>query len=362
MSAPVDNRRFPGLREWFRGKLADGTIAGICLSVAVLVALRVPGYDQDGLGEVLAEVDTVIIGVLIGLLVTPDSMRVLRQAELNLLAAPGVISRVSDTELTKLVHDILAVRSSPDIAQLATQHGWKPILDAWQREGGSIVHIDQHYDIELSGPHPRPLSTPVYWVETVLRAERYIPLTECWVSFARSTDALRREFTEAACLSRELVEVSEADWEILLERGAMNAEISYDGRPVPSPRAERPSTDLFRLHFVLPEPVVGVRSTVEMRMEFLLYAQLRAFPVRFPTYFCVGQTEVSLRMNDPAITKLDAMVNFAGDTELAQSPEPVGWQPRQSPSSRSLRIWSSKNVALWPGSGVIFFWDSEEHE
>lgn len=341
-----------------KAKWRGGVPQALLLCVAVLVVLRYPGFADDGFWRAIAEVDLIVVGVLAGLLLLPEPKLVVSD-QLDFRKAPPIVGALDEEVVTDLIRDILAIRSSPQIAEFATRHGWKPIVDLGSGTRNAF-RSDLQYEVELSRSALTEWAE-FYSVHTTTKARRILPPGEPWISFARTITALRSEYREQECIGRELVLVPGTLWEEFIAKGRLVAHLSVGPTwQCTDPTLERVNPDLVRFRF--PEPPAQVRPdpVVTEHTWFPAPRSVSWFPVKFSDYFCMGQTRVRFRINDPDVSFVDALVSFAGDTELDPSNEGVSFDIDDEGGAHRVEVRTSDDVVLWPGSGVSFVWSHQD--
>ncbi|MGH9224994.1 MAG: hypothetical protein ACRD2W_14735 [Acidimicrobiales bacterium] len=360
--------RFIGWRrkEWqvfaqrIRNRWKDGTLPSLAVVFAMLVVLRAPGYANSGLLRAVAELLLIIAGVLFGMLLVPDTSKgIVDSLDLDLRRAPEVVSSMTELAWEEMVRSFIAARSSGEVAEMATSNGCFPIMRA-ATGAGRQFRRDMTYSVEL-----RALDVAgqrMYKAESRHSCRRSLPGENVWISFARTAEALRGEFAEASCLSRELAEFEPLVWQELANQGMfrarMKAGVWEDGGGTPE---WLQGNDLLRLHFAgLPAATAGQAPTeVVVWSTFALPYRTTFFPVRFASYFCRGQTRVTFRIEDDAVTDLEAFVSFAGDLELDPRREVFKVERLPGDPCRAEVSTTSDEVLLWPGSGVSFVWSRD---
>ncbi|MDQ6948005.1 MAG: hypothetical protein M3256_17495 [Actinomycetota bacterium] len=274
--------------------------------------------------------------------------------------AVQIAAGLEEDQLTELLRDILQSRYGGAVAELATRHGWYPIVHA----GAAARRRNLDYRAQVTGPVAAH-GTSLYSVEVAFASECTIGSSPLWVSFAQNVADLRHEFAEPSCVARELVDVSPAAWADIVSATETHGDYGLSARVRIQGMAVNTEWEFECVRADLAEPVVRLKFAVELphsdtrlevRSRFFISAELTQFPVRFPSYFCLGQTTVEFSISDSGIDRntLDAYVSFAGDVAL--DPMLEGIDREQDMDHQRISIRTSDDVVLWPGSGIVFVW------
>jgi hypothetical protein len=275
--------------------------------------------------------------------------------------------KMDDMEFTRLMTQVFSERYDSDLATHATEGGWLPIV----LSPATAKRRDVNYVIDLSPPRTE-YGIQVYLVDVTFSAYRVVPEGVIWVSFTRTLEDLRDEFSEINCVARELVDVPNDTWEQMIADliagkapFPFSAKLRWEnqGASVRFLRAEcvpgATGTTIVRLMFAKhprAEGTSGKAVYLEVHLSFYVSADMTHLPVRFPAYFCLGHTVVQLTVRDEAIdpTSLDALVSFAGDS--IESPIESIERNDSSTIPQSIRVQTKPGSMLWPGSGAVFLW------
>ena len=340
-------------------------LAGALLIVIAIVILHQPGtgFLVSVMAELVAACAVVLVAfVLIDLFdLSPISGLKKQIADLPIDVAtyPTQVKNLSRDAVDRVLQDILEALCPEDVADLVIRHGLRPILH--RSQGADLFRRDLNYDIRFEYVTHSPVSKGVsgYAVETNLKSRRYMPAGATWVSFARTAEALRSEFAEDSCLARELVELPTAAWQNLVNARGFEAGVrSGSSTDVATQELDEVTPDVVRLHF--PGYEAATEQMVTVWTRFWLPDTVRFYPVRFSRYFCLGATQVQFRIEDPRAVGTDAFVSFAGDTALDSTREGIRCDTDRDGRWRQMRVATSGDVLLWPGSGVIFVWRLRE--
>jgi hypothetical protein len=340
-------------------------LAAVLLAVLAVVVLHQPGAEFAGsvMAGLIAACAVVLVAfVLIDLFdLSPLSQlkKQLAYLPVDVATYPEQVKSLSQDAVDHVLQAILEARCPPDIADLVTRHGLRPILR--RSENADLFRRDLSYDIRFEYVTRSPWSTdvPGYAVETNLKSRRHPSPGPTWISFARTAEALRGEFAQDSCLARELVEIPVADWQSLVNSQGFEAGVRSGSRPDSATRnLDAVSPDVVRLHF--PAYDAAAEQMVTVWQRFWLPDTVRFYPVRFARYFCVGATQIQFRIQDHRVAAADAFVSFAGDSALDPTREGIRCEADKDGRWHQMRVDTTGDVLLWPGSGVIFVWRLHE--
>ena len=99
----------------------------------------------------------------------------------------------------------LSISLSDNETDTAWTYGAEPLLDV------PISKIIDHFDYSVQLTYVDKAKG--YNAEIILTGRRSFSSEQVWVSFARTTSALDSEYKEGECVGRELVSISEAEWD-----------------------------------------------------------------------------------------------------------------------------------------------------
>jgi hypothetical protein len=259
---------------------------------------------------------------------------------------------LTDDALEKLVTALLASRCTPEAAALARDHGWKPIIEA-AIETRSHFRRDYEYSIDITrSDDPR-----FYAVLTTLEMTRKPPSNGAYVKFGRTAMAISEGLDEDELLAAELVPVNRNDWDSDDVRSALSTDVVLDKtKHLEVGKPEDHGPDTYRLAVTLPALEGDGSVSVEVKSRYLVPRSLTYFPVKLADVYLYGETEISLRIDDPEVDELEAWVSLSGDVHREPNESGVRVETEPSGQARKIRVATTSRVLLWPGTAVMFVW------
>jgi hypothetical protein len=279
---------------------------------------------------------------------------------MSLLHSDDLRKYLTDDAVADLVTLLLASRTSEEIAELARRHGWEPIINAAQAAGNEFRR-DYHYEILISAHNA---DRRYYRVTTVLTLKRTLrPTDEHYVRFGRTANAVRERLTDDAMLGVELVPVPRSEWDTDEVRQSLTASVTVDKRnrkPILAGPSQNEEDDAVHLPIMFPEDLPDTVHSVRVTAGYVVPRGVTYFPVKLANVYCQGETTISFRIDDPEVEDLDAWVSLPGDVGLDTTQDGVTLNPTTSDTSHSIKVETSAQVLLWPGTTVIFVWRRPE--
>lgn len=301
----------------------------------------------------LHEVALVLISVVLAYILLPDLGtdidRAVSRSSIWLRNAQELGGIVEDDRLKLATQELLRSFLSPANAAAAWVFGCLPFVEL-EGHPGSLLE-DFRYDIVLEHDAPRKF----YLAETTLGAKRVLRVDGqgCWVSLARTTDALVGEYVQPGCLLRELVPVSADRWRQLIESNQLAATLRVE-RITFHGRVSAKGPDLVRFCFDgLPDH--ALQRETEVKCTFVLPQETRVFPVKMASYFCRGRSQLKFEIVQK-VRSLDAYVSLAPlkpEDERSQNVSATVHETRAT-----ITVQTKPDALLWPGSGVVFVWST----
>jgi hypothetical protein len=282
------------------------------------------------------------------------------RAKMSTLNSDALSRYLSDDAVVDLVTLLLASRTSDEIAQLARRHGWQPIIDA-ARAAKNEFRRDYDYEVVIS-LHTNPR---YYKVATVLTLRRTLRHEEQhYVRFGRTANAIRERLADDAMLGVELVPVPSGAWDTDEVRSSLEASVVVDRHKpaIAAGPSQSASADAVHLPITFPENLEEKVHHVQVTAGYLVPRDATYFPVKLANVYCQGETTISFRIDDPDVEDLDAWVSLPGDVGLdpTQDGGVVSLSPKTSGTSQSIKVATSDQVLLWPGTTVVFVWRRPE--
>ena len=338
------------LRHLMRSTARTGWVVVV---LSALVYFAIPWKTTDEFAVVLA-------GVAAGAIFLPEL-----NARLWQMNAADVRETIPRARVERLQRELIASQVElPGWSEHVWNQGLSPLLEAGR--DSQAVRRNVVYDVEVRLRQRVVTSRgPVVMnrIRTELGSERFLPpgLSEMFVSVARTSDALLREFRNPGCLSRELVSLpsivgaaTDEEWQAAVIE-TTKVLVGVGGAPVRLEDCERDGK-VVRWRVPVPAPT-DRRVRVTTIIEFLDEPSTRTFPVIFAHYYCVDATSITFNLEkNGCLTSLHAAEFFARGLgcpagELQSYPED---------DRASVRYVSPEGSLLWPGSGLLLHWDPEQ--
>ena len=350
--------------------------------VGIIAALLYLILHQQALRSVLLA----FLGVTITFIVLPDVKTDIRTAveDSNLLLTnphaiasqltPSMAQHIASSitqGLTEYQDRLRPLGLGPSSTEWPYKYGALPLLDLWTNPTRLV--LDHAYSIRLrvmGDPFPT-----LYSVTAISHNRQILPTNATnsfVVSFCRTVRAFVDEFSNAACIGRNLVDVDLTTWEQLCVEPAkyfavaLSAQLD-DGTELLVESGQREITrdgDVLRFQ-------ATAQSTATLRDARLKYheeltypfpARYRTFTAKFASYFCGGSTNVNFEIEDPSVSAL-TLVNYMSSVGDYRSPHYQEPEHRTARGGRSRATGVSySNRLFWPGSGIVFVWERRNDE
>jgi len=235
----------------------------------------------------------------------------------------------------------------------------EPLQVQWHLTYDIRIYLDQ--SVEIAGSR-----STINRVQSLCRSERLLPAggeSRIWVSLTRTQDALMNEYSSSGCLLREQVEIPDVPaerWrEEVLRLSYVN--VIVNGRTMPLEIAADDSLDIVRWEArFFDNDIIDERVPVTIAVSFPLSPYVNNFPIIFASYYCAGQTEISFSVYHPKETVELQVDNFcsrrAGGMRLHELIRRVADDGRLN----TVTFATAKDSILWPGSGMLFRWETRE--
>ena len=247
--------------------------------------------------------------------------------------------------------------------------GYAPIKNLW-KDPSQYVH-DLNYEIVLT--------RRVYGAQNQIDALECIATTrsrrvpdwsgknDVWISFCRTPEAFRTEFSFQNCLGRNLVSFTPEYWTELVVNPEKNFSASIEVRNENKDESILVTTfryeligEVLRLHLDGMPNVQNERMFIREEYRYPFSPQQQHFGATFNTYFCTGTTHVGLSISDQTVTSLRVLPFFS----VGERPNSGGRksEPMTNQTGDRWRAEITVNSALvWPGSGACFIWERNSH-
>jgi hypothetical protein len=285
-----------------------------------------------------------------------DSVR--HWTSMSLLNSADLPKYLTDDAVGDLVTLLLASRTSSEVAQLARRHGWEPIISA-AKAAGNEFRRDYHYEVAIS----RHSDPRYYDVETDLTLERTLrPDHQHYVRFGRTANAVRERLTDDAMLGVELVPVPPAEWTADEVTRSLTAKVKINkrGPVILAGPSQTVGDDAVHLPVAFPDELSDNGHRIQVTAGYVVPRGATYFPVKLANVYCLGETTINFRIDDPEVADLDAWVSLPGDVGLDTVQDGVTVNSNISGTRHSIKVETSAEVLLWPGTTVIFVWRRPE--
>lgn len=263
-----------------------------------------------------------------------------------------------------LEHEVLFAfrRISPKYGSIAWSEGSKPILAIESDPSRIREHLSYTAGIE----HRRMGSIGTYQISSSFRYTRVVPnawRTGLAVAFCRSVDELEHQFQEPAVASAELCDVDYRIWHRLFPK-IVNSNVFISGEECEKVGHEI-NENVIILHFKLPKNshwLLDSNVPVAIHNTYVVPGSTRSYPIKIGTYYCRGAVEMSVTLIDSRAESLDVYLYLVkaptvpngpannNDVEIERFLKPDGTR------QQTVRVRTSGQGLLWPGSGVDFVW------
>jgi hypothetical protein len=258
----------------------------------------------------------VLAGVAAGAIFLPDLT-----ARLWQMSAADVRDTIPLHQREKLQRELISSQVELDGW---TDYVWRQGLNPLMQAGSDsqAVRRDVSYRIDVRLRQDVAISrgsVVMNRVRTEFGSDRLLPsgVTRCFVSFARNSDALLAQYSDPACIGRELVSLpsivgneSHETWQQEVLR-TCEVLVGVDGAPV---RLKDVECDGPVVRWLLPVSPDHLDRWVRVTVitEFLDEVESRSFPVIFGHYYCVDATHITFNLEKSGCaTKLHAVEFFA---------------------------------------------------
>jgi len=325
------------------------------LAAIALAAVASLGAATVDPGSSLGQVLLVLVGILVSVVVLPDTPHRLWNVTPRDLADTVPSPHLLDA--SRAVAEAIALQAEGPLPETVIAALWEDALHGIGDviDDPSHILLDLSYRIQVT---PGEDSPPV--VVTSISSTRCVPQAKdgrVWFSFCSNLEALSGEFSEHGngCVGRELIDRSPGE---SLESWASRVsdyqiDLTVDGKAAARYAHEQVSGEGWRVLRVpfeagkLGEQFVPVEIVVEFHADM----GQRRFPVKFSAYFVEGATQVTFEVCDP-----DADV--VCDEYLASAARSVTVIPTRTLRAVGYRIRASAGTILPPGAGVVFSWEN----
>lgn len=177
-----------------------------------------------------------------------------------------------------------------------------------------------------------------------------------WVTMARTESSFQHEYTQIGCLARELLPMAGMDstsWRRMI--GLMcSARMMIDGEVIelrPEPVEELP--DVVRWYVASALDLPRDRVPVRIMFDFVMEAQTQSFTVSFLSYYCVGSTAITMKLDGPAAAEVTCDPFFG--RALSENIGNRVTRTRHTLFEEAV-FSTGRDSILLPGSGVHFCW------
>ena len=185
-----------------------------------------------------------------------------------------------------------------------------------------------------------------------------------WVSLARDYLALQHEYREPGCIYREVSEIedrlSDEEWRgiaqkycaarIVIDGVAVEAtmEPPYEGLVSPNPRVVRWFFTAANFEKAVVEP-----HRVEIHFDYVQHEGVSSFPAMFSSYYIADGLRFGFSVYPPEGFRCV----LSHETFIAQAlPHVMDESLHEKALGQELRIVTSDNGIVWPGSGIHVSW------
>jgi hypothetical protein len=234
----------------------------------------------------------------------------------------------------------------------------QPLQIQWHLTYDIRVYLDQ--SVEIAGRR-----STIHLVESLCRSERLLPAgdeSRIWVSLARTQDALMNEYSSAGCLLREQVDLPDLPaerWrEEMLRLSHVN--VIVNGRTMPLEISEDDSLDIVRWEIGLSDNTADERVPVTVAVSFPLSPDVSNFPIIFASYYCAGQTEISFSVYHPTEAVELQVDDFCSRRAGGMRAHDLVRRIADDGRLNSVTLATAKDSILWPGSGMLFGWETRK--
>lgn len=333
--------------------------AYLLLAVCALIYAFIP--KDWAIAGTAREFVLILASVAVGAIVLPEL-----PSNLWTIDSERVRNLIPNSQREHLARSLVTAESSDSRwTDLVWSKGLSPLLDAtrepWQyardMDYDVTVHLDQVLEAEGK-------QLPVSFVSVNQKSHRVLVRPDAstvWISMARTSAALNREFLDPSCLARELVPIGDLEGEAWQQSilDSCQAELFIDGvRLELVAEAEPDLPDVVRWRIPNNFELAHTRVRVDIRFDFYVSADADSFPVMFSGYYCAGITDISMRLYDEVGSRTLDCEYFVGralDPSIS-----MGTTPSRNGVYQQIKFSTGKESILWPGSGVMFRWRSNQ--
>lgn len=320
---------------------------------AALAAFAIMAAASLGADSAVGQVLLVLVGILVSVVVLPDTPHRLWNVDAKAMAAT-----VPSSQLLKASHELalaVALQADGPVSNGLVSTLWDDRLDSLRSilfdPTRVVTSMSYHVQVKLREGGPP-------WATTVESATRCVPSAKVrpvWFSYCSSKMALDGEYLEqtAGCIGRELIDLRPGevldDWEKRV-RG-YKAYFSVEGKPLEAVDIEvrrGPDWRIVRILFDTPDLATGFLQTT-LNTHFELNDDEALFPVKFSSYFIVGRTEI-------VFTIFDVDAKVAIDQYLGLVAEVSPHQVETGLDQQTYYFRTGRDAVLQPGAGVVFSW------
>ena len=289
-------------------------------------------------------------------------------ADLWTLNGDQVRRLVPDGQRRGLAKALVAADApDPRWADLVLTEVFDPLVSA-ARTRGQIV-FNMNYSVQVHVNKTIAVGEEeieVHAVETSIASERALPVGNgsYWISVARRTEALRSEFSDSACLGRELVPIGDLtgqDWyDAVGQSCGVTVVINGQLQAIIVDPYDESSPDVVRWRFRPDMSSQDANALVPTKItfDFPLEQTHKQFPVMFSGYYCAGATVLTAKVYGDGLRDLDCDAFFGRG--LNEHFDRNSVELAQGMLAHRLSFSTGRDSMLWPGSGLVFRWGLED--
>ena len=329
----------------------------IVFVLCILVYAFIPeSWDIAG---TVREFFLILASVAVGAIVLPEL-----PSNLWSIDVTRVRNLIPDSQRQTLARSLIAAESDDSRwTDLVWSKALEPLSTASRNPWEYTVDMD--YDVDVYPDRSLKIGEtviPVHSVAVNQKSFRVLSkpgISSVWLTIARTSSALNREFLEPACLARELVPLGDlegAAWQDAV-LSSCQVELFIDGIPIELvAEAVSELPDVVRWRLPAQFELTTDRVRVHIRFDFHIAPEIESFPVMFSGYYCAGITDISMRLYDEkqqTELECDYFVGRALDQNST-----AGTTESGNGVYKQITFSTGKDSILWPGSGVMFRWRS----
>lgn len=266
--------------------------------------------------------------------------------------------------ITDLEREVMLAlrRISPEYGSIAWFEGSKPLLAI----EGDPSRIRERLSYTAGIEHRIIGSISIYQISSSFRYSRVMPTswrTGLAVAFCRSIDELERQFQEPAVASVELCDVDYRIWHRLFP-GIIDSNVFIAGGECKQVGHDI-RDNVIILHFEPPKHgrwPLDSNVPVAIHNTYVVPGSTRSYPIKIGSCYCRGAVEMSVTLMDARAESLDVYLYLVKAPTVTNGPvntngiEVERFLKPNGTRQQTVRVRTSDQGLLWPGSGVDFVW------